>query len=481
MSRPRFRWSGTASRAAAVAVAAVLSGEITVTTAAAQAAATAAPAVLYRVFLADGGVLVSYGEFARVADRVVLSIPIGGTEASPVLHVISIAEKDVEWPRTNAYAQAARARHYAATQGESDFARLTREVADTLYQVGATDDAAKRLAIAEAARRQLFEWPQTHFGYRAKELQQMTSWLDQVVSELRVAAGQSSFDLALVSNVVAPPVAAVDILPAPTLRERLESGFAAARMTADTPQRISLLRSILDVLAPAAGPGFAHSWMADLRARVDADLAAEVGHDRNYALLRSRALARANVFQKRADVRSLEGVVRWVLNEDVRLAQARPADVAALLATLDVKLDATRRLRLARDAWALRVEVLQRYWRDVRAGLDQLLGVREWLTAVRHLDGPSPAALRVLSRNVGNAQRALAGVQAPPEVAAAHSTLVAAAGMAVRAAATRFDAVRSANMDTAWQAASAAAGALMLLDQATLELRRITREPQPTP
>ncbi len=172
---------------------------------------------------------------------------------------------------------------------------------------------------------------------------------------------------------------------------------------------------------------------------------------------------------------------RWVLGEDQRLQQARPADVAALLATLDVKLDAARRLRLAQDAWALRLDVLSQYWREVRTGLDRLLGVREWLTAVRHLDGPSPGALRQLSGHVTAAQRELGAVQPPPEVAAAHSTLLAAAGMAVRASATRFDAVRSGSMDTAWQAASAAAGALMLLDQSTLELRRITRSSQPPP
>ena len=79
-----------------------------------------------------------------------------------------------------------------------------------------------------------------------------------------------------------------------------------------------------------------------------------------------------------------------------------------------------------------------------------------------------------------DAQRDFSRVQAPPEVAAAHSTLTAAAGMAVRAATTRLEAVRSGSMDTAWQASSAAAGALMMLDQATLELRRITRAPKPT-
>ena len=41
--------------------------------------AASSDAVLYRIFLKDGGVLVSYGEFANVADKVVLWLAIGGT------------------------------------------------------------------------------------------------------------------------------------------------------------------------------------------------------------------------------------------------------------------------------------------------------------------------------------------------------------------------------------------------------------------
>jgi hypothetical protein len=247
------------------------------------------------------------------------------------------------------------ARHYAETQGESDFARLTRQVSDTLYKVGSTDNPAERLALAEAARKELIEWPQGHFGYRAEELQQLTTWLDQVVGELRVAAGQKSFDLALVANATAPAIPSVEMLPAPTFRDRLENGYAAARLTSDAPQRIAILRATLDVLAPAAGPEFANSWMADLRSRAAADLAVELAHDKNYSQLTSRALARAAVFERRADVRSLESVIRWVLDEDARLQKARPADVAALLATLDVKLDGARRLRLAQTrGWCAR-------------------------------------------------------------------------------------------------------------------------------
>jgi len=440
---------------------------------------TTAAAVLYRVFLKDGGVLVSYGEFAAVADRVILSLPIGGTETAPVLHMVSIPEKDIEWERTNAYAEAARASHYAATQAENDFARLTREVADTLYRVGTTSDAAKRLEMAESARKQLVEWPQYHYGYRAEELGQMTTWLDQVVSELRVAAGQSSFDLSLVMSPMPSRVPKVDLLAAPTFRERLELGMAAARLATEPAQRISLLRAILDVLAPSDRPEFSGSWMEAMRTRAASDLAAEVRTDDAYADVRARALARAAVFQKRADVRGLQAVVQWVLSEDTRLARARPAAVASLLATLDVKLDAARRYRLALDAWVLRTEVINKYWASVRRGLDRFLGVRNWLNDVRQLAGPSPWALKQLSAQIASAQRELAQVQPPPEVAAPHATLVTAAGMAVRAAATRFDAVRSGNMDIAWQASSAAAGSLMLLDQSIAELRRITHAPQP--
>src|SRR5688500_11555347 len=49
--------------------------------------AAEADAVLYRIFLRDGSTLVSFGEFAQVADRVVFSMPIGGTDANPVLHL----------------------------------------------------------------------------------------------------------------------------------------------------------------------------------------------------------------------------------------------------------------------------------------------------------------------------------------------------------------------------------------------------------
>jgi hypothetical protein len=122
---------------------------------------------------------------------------------------------------------------------------------------------------------------------------------------------------------------------------------------------------------------------------------------------------------------------------------------------------------------------MKAYWQEIREGLDRMLSVRMWLTDVRQLAGPSPGALRRLGYEAEYAGHQLARVQPPAEVASAHSTLMTASRMAARAAKTRLEALRSGSMDTAWEASSAAAGSLMLLEQAIQELRRITREPAP--
>src|SRR5438128_11930490 len=88
--------------------------------------ADAAP--LFRVFLKDGTTLVSYGELARVNDRVVFSMPTGPTgptgvaEANPPLHLVNIAADRVDWARTHRYAETARTAHYIATQADADYA-----------------------------------------------------------------------------------------------------------------------------------------------------------------------------------------------------------------------------------------------------------------------------------------------------------------------------------------------------------------------
>ena len=216
-----------------------------------RAPALAAEALLYRIFLQDGSTLVSYGDFARVADRVVFSIPIGGLDTqSPALHLVSIAESSVDWERTDQYAQATRARHYAATQGEVDFDALSTEVARALHDVATTKDPARRLALATEARRKLGAWPADHHGYRAADVAQLTELLDDAVGELRVAAGLPRVDLTLVATASPLPPVVPELAP-PTLRESIEQAFRAASVTDDPAERVSLLESIIASLGGA--------------------------------------------------------------------------------------------------------------------------------------------------------------------------------------------------------------------------------------
>lgn len=441
----------------------------------------AADTTLFRVFLRDGGVLVSFGEFAQVADRVVLSVPVGGPDDNPTLHVLSVAQQDIDWERTTAYARAVRAKRYADTRGEADFSALSHEVADMLNRIAFVGDAAVRLSLAESARRRLLEWPQQHYGYRADDVAQMGVWLDQVVSELRIAAGRSSFDLAFVARAPAgaPPVR---VLPAPTAGERIESALNAARR-AEASQRIPLLRAVLEALAPIAdgsnGDAPEEPWRALARARAFSELRAELEIERRYAELTATTLEKADRHAQRADVRGLQLLVQSVLEADRAFAGGRPAEVSALLATLDSRIDQARRLRLARDAWSARTAVIARYWRDVRVALDRLIGVRRWLEDVRELAGPAPRSTRRLADLAAMAGRELAEVAPPPEVASSHASLRSAAGLAARAGSVRLEAIRTGSMDTAWQASSAAAGSLLLLDGAIEELRRLTKAPRP--
>src|ERR1051325_2473021 len=68
-------------------------------------------ATLLRVFLRDGTSLVSYGEPARVGDRIVFSMPTAASPTPP-LHLINLSAERVDWERTERYSNAARAAQY---------------------------------------------------------------------------------------------------------------------------------------------------------------------------------------------------------------------------------------------------------------------------------------------------------------------------------------------------------------------------------
>jgi hypothetical protein len=423
---------------------------------------------LYRVFLRDGSTIVSYGEFARVGDRVVVTLPIGAGD-TPELQLLSLPSDTVDWDKTDAYAESARATRYGQTLGPNDFAQLSNAVTIALNDIAVLPDPQRKAAMAAEARQNVMKWAAEHYGYRAKDVAELAGLFDKVIAESRVAGGAANFDLSLVANMAEPPD--VPMLPAPDVRESVEQAMRAAALVPDAAERTSLLRSIQKVLATIDG---GPAWAVSLRARTGAALALEERTDRAYQALIHNNLQLAAGYARNADVTGVERIVRRVLREDDRLGQRRPNEVAAALATLDATLDSARRLRLARDSFAARAAVLQAYQVAIAEPLAALRTSRGALDEIRRLAGPSRARLARLSARAAASVKQLAAASVPGEAAPAHDLLRSAVALAGRAAAGRLKAIESGSMQEAWDASSAAAGALMLFDRVTDELRQLT-------
>jgi hypothetical protein len=430
-------------------------------------------AALYRVFLHDGSTLLSYGEFARVADRIVISVPLGATAAGPDLHLVSIPADTVDWEKTDAYVESVRATRYATTRGPDEFALLSVAVSNALSDIGLAQDPNRKIAMAAEARQSVMRWVAEHYGYRAQDAARMASLFDDVVTAARSASGAPNFDLSLIANLAAPP--SVPLLAEPTLRDSVEQALRAAVLAPDATERTSLLRAIDRTLGEA---GTENAWTAPLRARVTAALAIETRAARGYAELMRTALRTADRHAQAADVTGVERVIRRALGEDDRLGQRRPQEMASLLAMLDGRLDAARRLRLARDNWAGRAEAWRRYHLAVAEPLAIMLASRDVLDQIRRLAGPSRVRLDQLTVRVTQAAMLIAQLVVPAEGAEAHGLLKNAIQLASRAADSRLRAVAAADMQRAWEASSAAAGALMLLDRASDDLKTLQTLPK---
>jgi hypothetical protein len=428
----------------------------------------------FRIFLTDGSTLTAYGDFALVGDRVVFSLPLGRAGDEPLLHLASVPADRVDWPATERYREATRAALYAATRGDEDFAVLSARVAGLLNDIVHAPDAAARLALATEARRLLASWPQEHFGHRAGEVAQILGLVDEVVSSLQAAAGASSFDLSLVAGAAGPPP--VTPLPPPTLQESILQALSAASLSATPAERLALLEASAGTL-DAHAASLPAAWVEAMRGRVGDLLAREREAQARFAALRDRLLASAGRFVARADVRGVERLLRVARADLAAYRPDRAGEVQALIDALEARLDAARRLRLARDRWALKAPALRAYGDAVARPLGELARARNLLDDIRTLAGPGAAGLATLERRLRRAGQALAAIRVPADVEAAHAVLQSAWRLASSAARLRREAVASGDMRRAWDASAAAAGALMLLDRARADVERLLQPP----
>lgn len=73
-----------------------------------EAAAEAVPTPFSRIFLEHGEDLVAYGDYARVGDRVVFSLPLAADPAAGGAQLVGIPAGTVDWETTERYAESVR-------------------------------------------------------------------------------------------------------------------------------------------------------------------------------------------------------------------------------------------------------------------------------------------------------------------------------------------------------------------------------------
>jgi hypothetical protein len=439
------------------------------------AAANTADVAVFRVFFTDGTSVPTYGEYVRVGDDVVFSMPLGPAGREPKLEVVTLPATSVDWARTEQYGASVRYQRYAATRGESDFALLTAEVAAMLNQIALTTEPARALEIAGRARRMLVDWPAAHMGYRQHDVADIVTLIDDAVRGLTPPSADGSVQFTLVA--MAPTVVIEPILPIPGPREQVAHLVRLAGRAPRAADRMHLLEAALRLLDdPDTGIG--RDDVTAARRSIASQLREERSIEARYLAMAKRLVTDARRSAREAQVVAVERVIERIDGEDARLGRRRPDTVQALRAELEAQLAAARDLRLRRDGWELRRHVYRAYVESVAAQTVRLVKAGASLDAIRRLAGPSPSRLMALKQSLSGGADRLQRMVVPEALRSAHEMLVAAWRFAESAADARNAAVASGDLSMAWQASSSAAGSMMLLTRAQAEMRAMLEPPR---
>jgi hypothetical protein len=445
------------------------------------ATAQAETATLFRVFLNDGTAVVSYGEYARVGDRVIFSMPIGGvaseSTAEPNLHMVNIPAEAVNWTATTKYANATRFAQYVATRAESDYAAFTGDVAAVLNAIVLNKDPNTRLSMAVGARRRLASWPRDHYGYRAGDVAEVLGMLDEAISSMRAAAGETTFALDLIADAGSPAPPPDSVLPNPTPEESITQAMAVANVTDIAADRIAVLNAVVAAIDNSAQI-LPKAWAKSVRKRAESAAALEGLVERRYSAITGSTLKRASQAAARADVRSVEAVIASLRRRDVKLGRKRPEEINALLVQVQISLDAARQLRLVRDRWKERVGSYRAYLKAIAPVVETLSHAQRDLDNIKRLAGSEAVNLVALADWLVTGSKRLNVVAVPDELKSAHALLVSALNLADNAVRTRRSAVMSGELRSAWDASSAAAGSMTLFARAQEDMEAVVKLPQ---
>ena len=408
---------------------------------------------IFRVFLKSGQALPAYGESALVGDRVVFTLLLGASPVRTSLQLMSLPAASVDLDRTRRYANTIRAKHYAATRGEVDYAAMAQEVQRTLAQLPSVQDPKKRLELALDAKKRLMTWADGTYGYRAGDVRVLTNLFDEVINELRVAAGEKQFALDL--RVGQSDFDPEPLLPAPTLQECIAMALAAAMATDSVDERLAVLNAAVE----AAGDDPAAAAVRESLAReVDIEKRATSA----YETMLNDVRAEAEAARRKGDVAGIERAMSTLAARDRELGARRAPIVSALATELNAMLEATRTYQARLERYAKVRGALLAYERRVRPMMTGFDGLLQVLEALRDTRYTSYERLERSSVRLAGYQSAIAGVEPPEDLVDVHASLISAMQMADHAVARRKRGVSTGTWGMDTEASSAAAGALML-------------------
>jgi hypothetical protein len=203
-----------------------------------------------------------------------------------------------------------------------------------------------------------------------------------------------------------------------------------------------------------------------MRRSVTGDLDRERRIEQSYDDLRTRTLQSASQFAARGKASDLEKLREHVVEEDRRLGGQRPGDIAALLSTIDLQAASAIDTRDAREEWDKHAAAFRKYRRSTNSAFKTFNDAASALEQVKSMNGPSVEAISSLTKRLAEANRAFVKVKPPDPLANNHAVILSAVELAGNAFQLRVEAISKNRIDVAQRASSAAAGALMLYQQA---------------
>ena len=409
---------------------------------------------VFRIFLHDGRVLSSYGEPAQVEGDLVFVVSQGVKGGVEAHDLITVPVAKVNMERTLEYATALRSAKYGATRGEKEYQEFTADIARAMAAIEASDDKDRRIGIAQVARSRLMSWAPNHYGYRATELNQLSSLLGEVIVELQAAKGISQFSLDFVANVA--PAPSVPLLSGPTAAESVSMALAAASVTQVGAEKMALLTSASRVVA--AMPDATES----LRAEVARALADETAVETAYRTLIRTAYTRADLAVRQGRPATVKRLIQDVQAGDAKLGHRRVNEVAAAMRRLQSELALATEQRVALDRWARVKDQLQAYEVRVRGVLEGWVSHESALAAIRDRKRAGPGAIDSAARRFSELDRALSALRPPDELQDVHGVFRSAVMMARQGLLIGRRLSVAANRELADNASAAVAGAEML-------------------